>query len=202
MATNLVNGKQYIGQSINNLTERKHRHFLDAKRQTAKDRCCIFYPAIRKYGFESFEWEVLWEGTCPKRLNELEVFFIEFHSSRIFGYNIHRGGSLPWNPPSFEERSDAAKKTWETMRSTPGALEKRKENIREATVFVYTIIKSDGELCVLTGCDELGEFIRKNKIASRHITNNFNLGPISNYKPQVRHNDASGWICKKEQKCI
>ena len=54
MYTNRLNGKRYIGKSIN-IEARKGKH-----RRNAKDgRASYFYNALRRYGEEVFDFEIL-----------------------------------------------------------------------------------------------------------------------------------------------
>lgn len=81
---NLLNGKSYIGQSI----EIEHRF---AKHKCAKDNFYI-HRAIRKYGIKNFSFEILEE--CNKELlDEREKYWIaEINTLIPNGYNMIQGG--------------------------------------------------------------------------------------------------------------
>ena len=82
---NLLNGKVYIGQSI----EIEVRF---AKHKNAKDNFCI-HKAIRKYGIENFSFKIL-EECLEKELDEKEKYWIDKYDSLIpKGYNMIPGGS-------------------------------------------------------------------------------------------------------------
>lgn len=82
-ATCLQTGKCYIGQT-KNFKKRKSQH------ETAKDDY-VFHKAIRKYGKDSFVWEILEE--CPyNQLNEKEIYWIATYDSYNNGYNSTQGG--------------------------------------------------------------------------------------------------------------
>ena len=51
-----------------------------------------FYSAIRKYGEDNFEWEILCSAKDKKALNELETFYITKFDSIKHGYNMVDGG--------------------------------------------------------------------------------------------------------------
>ena len=81
--TNKINGKVYIGQSVD-IGKRWRQHM------TAKDDI-YFHKAIQKYGIENFEWEVI-EQCKKKDLDEREIYWIEYYDSYNKGYNCTKGG--------------------------------------------------------------------------------------------------------------
>lgn len=90
--TNKVNGKIYIGQSID-VIKRYKRHIYQAFNNTKsnKDYKLPFHAAMRKYGKENFTFEILEE--CPReQLNEREQYWISFYDSFKNGYNATIGG--------------------------------------------------------------------------------------------------------------
>lgn len=91
--TNMINGKMYIGQSID--IERRwkeHRNFNNNKEKNKP-----LYNAFKKYGINNFVFEV--ETICnEEELDDLETYYISFyntyvHSENSNGYNITLGGS-------------------------------------------------------------------------------------------------------------
>lgn len=69
LATNKINNKVYIGQTINTLNKRKTNHYAAARNE--KDNL-YFHRAIRKYGENNFDWIVLDKANNQDKLNELE----------------------------------------------------------------------------------------------------------------------------------
>ena len=69
-ATNKINGKVYIGQTINSLEHRKSGHERDA--HCKKKSTVYFHNALLKYGFENFNWEVIKECASQKELDYYE----------------------------------------------------------------------------------------------------------------------------------
>lgn len=90
-ATNKVNGKVYIGQTTKTLKERMNSHKKDSLRMNT-----YFYRAIRKYGWDNFEWEIIDESaTTIEELNRLEQYYIKLYDSfdnKQKGYNTQSGG--------------------------------------------------------------------------------------------------------------
>jgi len=87
--TNLVNGKVYIGQTTKSLEKRKCQHLKKA-RQGAQTH---LYQAIRKYGEENFNFEIICRAFDKETLNELETHYIELYDSIHSGYNMVDGGN-------------------------------------------------------------------------------------------------------------
>lgn len=87
-ATNILNNKCYIGQTINSFRQRIYCHKHNSKKPKL-----YFHRAIRKYGFDNFTWEILCECDSKEELDEMEFHYIkQYHSlSTDNGYNITQG---------------------------------------------------------------------------------------------------------------
>lgn len=89
--TNTVNNKIYIGQTI-----------YEDKRINQHKQCygkCIFHNAIKKYGWDSFKYEVIYRTNeiedsklLENTLNEKEIYYINYYDSYNNGYNMTKGG--------------------------------------------------------------------------------------------------------------
>ena len=92
---NKINNKIYIGQSIN-LEARKYGHKSSAFNKKANDYNSQFHQAVRKYGWDNFDYEVIAtltpEEYTKETLNKLEIFFIKYYDSYHNGYNATEGG--------------------------------------------------------------------------------------------------------------
>lgn len=89
--TNKVNGKIYIGKTKNRPYDRFKGHVSLAN----KGSDLLLHRAIRKYGVESFIFEVIDQSAkSVKEMNDLERSYIYNLKStdRNVGYNITRGG--------------------------------------------------------------------------------------------------------------
>ena len=89
--TNKINGKIYIGQTVNTLNHRWNQHIRETfsiKKRT------YFHNAIAKYGVDAFIVEVIEEVDTVEKMNEREVYWISFYQSndKRYGYNIDAGG--------------------------------------------------------------------------------------------------------------
>ena len=89
--TNLVNGKSYIGQSVN-IQKRFNAHKSVAFNPNDKNYNYPLYRAIRKYGIENFSFDVLEECDISE-LNNKEIYYIsKYNTHGEFGYNQDDGG--------------------------------------------------------------------------------------------------------------
>lgn len=91
--TNKINNKSYIGQSIN-LEGRYASHRRNYKNPNLAIYNTHFYQALRKYGFENFDYTVLEENDnfTLEDLNRLEIDYIAKFDSFYNGYNMNPGG--------------------------------------------------------------------------------------------------------------
>jgi group I intron endonuclease len=92
--TNSLNGKSYIGQSVNPLSERWNDY--KELRNKVKAQKKLYY-ALKKYGPESFIFESI--DTAPNQLilDSLEDMYILKFNTISNGYNILRGGKRGWS---------------------------------------------------------------------------------------------------------
>lgn len=88
-ATNIINNKCYIGQTINELWTRKGCH----KRQSKNPKpTSYFHRAIKKYGWDNFHWEILCECDTREELDEMEYHYIRQYRMIDGVYNVADGG--------------------------------------------------------------------------------------------------------------
>lgn len=95
IATNLFNGRSYVGQTVTSLSRRKEKHFSDA----VTDSVNHFHLALMQYGKNAFEWKVLDEFSGTKEevihaLNVAEEYHILKYRTMLdeYGYNATKGG--------------------------------------------------------------------------------------------------------------
>jgi group I intron endonuclease len=86
-AVNKVTNKCYIGFD-SSWPKRKKAHLHNHKRYNTK-----FHNSIKKYGWDNFEWEVIYQSKDREHcLNIMEPYFIEQYNSLNMGYNMTFGG--------------------------------------------------------------------------------------------------------------
>lgn len=91
--TNLVNGKVYIGKTVQNPTTRKDAHIW----ASSDGSQLVLHRAIRHYGIDNFKFQVIFHVFDADDLNEFERYFIQeaqsyIHNGMNKGYNMTLGG--------------------------------------------------------------------------------------------------------------
>ena len=91
-ATNLINGKVYIGMTTQAKPQHRWAEHLGKARSLVQSKS-YFHHAIAKYGEENFKFEILEEGiTSFEELQQLEIAYIAEYESFGKGYNLTTGG--------------------------------------------------------------------------------------------------------------
>lgn len=92
---NKINGKIYIGQTIKPLNQRISQHKSNSKNKS------VIGNAIKKYGWDNFDAEIIDTATNIEELNRKEIYWIGYYKSLVpNGYNIEIGGK---NAPNGED---------------------------------------------------------------------------------------------------
>lgn len=99
---NIINGKLYVGKTIENYHQRFSKHMSCALEQKLNN---YFYKAVRKHGWENFkkciifQTEILEKSDDNKKIldeiiREKEVYYISLFNTNNedFGYNLTAGG--------------------------------------------------------------------------------------------------------------
>lgn len=99
-ATNKINGKVYIGQTVRSLQERMAEH----TRHTGT----AFDKALNKYGLDAFDVEQIDSATSVDELNQKEIYWIGFYDCVVpNGYNMCEGGG---NTKGFHHSEESKRK--------------------------------------------------------------------------------------------
>lgn len=125
-ATNLVNGKIYIGLTIKTLKVRKIQHISGSRNNSN----LAFHRALRKYGENNFVWETIDSAKTEEELKEKEIYWIAYYNCCVFadnsnGYNLSSGG----DGTSGYKQTDAQKQKNSDIRKKKG-LAKGSKNIK------------------------------------------------------------------------
>lgn len=92
--TNVINGKVYVGQSWDT-----RKRWGDHRDQVGLNSSCYIHRAMRKYGIDSFKFQILAVPDSQEVMDELEEYFIRLFDSTNpkKGYNLRTGGA-GWRP--------------------------------------------------------------------------------------------------------
>lgn len=165
-STNRINGKVYIGFA-SDVTKRKYRHKHYALTKNILNR---FYSAIRKYGWDNFDWEILYQSDDREHcLGEMERFFIEEYRSYIgfddcHGYNMTLGGDgcTGNHKPKTEEHRRKISQRHKGKKLT-------KEHISNAAIArskEYVMLGPNGETVHIKN---MAQFCRENHLNQSHM---------------------------------
>ena len=148
-ATHKETGKVYIGQSLNIYERWKSYKRISNNPNSRKSDKRYFIRAIRKYGFDAFDWEVLKE---TYDLDYWEVFLIKIHKSTNpnFGYNIQPGGQ--YRMFNTESGEIVRKRISESMRNS--------EKVKAGRYRYYV---ERGGLKAHFSSEQYSEYIRKQR---------------------------------------
>jgi len=120
-ATNRIDGKVYIGQTIYTLRTRRMEH-----ERVVGIKTDYFHNALNKYGIENFDWVVLDYAETQEDLDEKEIFyikkfrsFVDFEDSN--GYNLILGNEVS---ESTKKKLSEASKDREVSEETRTKLSK------------------------------------------------------------------------------
>ena len=96
--TNKINNKVYIGQTRQSIEERAQGKGWGYK------KCPHFFSAIKHYGWENFECEILHDGLEREEADTLEKSYISYYRDELnLSYNIEDGGKSKGEHRNSEE---------------------------------------------------------------------------------------------------
>ena len=169
--TNLSNGKLYIGQTIKTWKQRKLA-YNSAIKSNNNQR---IIRALRKYGWEGFNVEIIDRASTIEELNTLEEHYITKYNTVKEGYNTTNGGDNgAWTDVhkqilkdawTDERRAAASERMKEQNKRTKGS---REENISRGVKDYYKEFKKTDEFWEKNAKLQRGakKWKEKNKIAT------------------------------------
>ena len=109
--TNRLNQKKYIGQTID------FRKRMGQHRRGVHPQCRYLFHAIKKYGWESFDPNIIDSADTKKELDALETQYIKKYDTMNsdLGYNLTTGGEgAVYSEESKKRISDLKLAWWDT----------------------------------------------------------------------------------------
>lgn len=118
MITNVLNNKQYIGQTSQPLDKRWAGHIRCAA--SSQHTKMLIARAIRKYGKSNFRIEILTEftETTPQNIvDKVEVRYIDnYNTCKPNGYNLAKGGKTIRHADTYKKKiSKSHKRYWNSL---------------------------------------------------------------------------------------
>ena len=156
---NTKTGLSYIGQTRRGFAVRKRQHLSRLSAAAEDNR---LYRAMREYGEDAFEFEVICHAMAPEFLDDLERYFIAEFDTFANGYNSTDGGAT-LAPEAIAKISRAlkgrdahwARSNWDRRRANgTDKIDMRKhvpagaESVRAKS---YVVQDPNGRLFAITG---------------------------------------------------
>ena len=176
--TNIVNGKTYIGQTVQqNPKMRWYDHCARAKKGVNHPLC----NAINKYGIENFIWEVVDSADTINQLNMLEEQYVAKYDTIKHGYNIRAaGGNKLHNATSIEKMRQKQRDAHARRRVSNGGVEVHSQHKQHES-----------------GWKHSAESRQKRKEWSE-ITNKLKAKPLTEeHKQKVSESGKLAWVKRK-----
>ena len=148
--TNIQNNKVYIGQTIRPVKDRFNRHMNDGLNNIIDTH---FARAIRKYGKESFQIEIIDTAQSQNELNEKERYWIQYYNSVKEGYNetdaISKCGGNTYQSKTEKEMEVIKEKIRQTKIGVknPMARKVKRTNIITGEIDIFDTVISCARAC-------------------------------------------------------
>lgn len=148
--TNIQNNKVYIGQTIRPVQDRFNRHLNNALHNVIDTH---FARAIRKYGKDSFSWEIIDTANTQEELTIKERYWIQYYNSVKEGYNetdaISKCGGNTYQSKTEKEMEVIKEKIRQTKIGIKNPMAKRikRTNIITGEIDIFDTVISCAQAC-------------------------------------------------------
>jgi group I intron endonuclease len=115
--TNQVNGKIYIGQTVQSNPKMRWYSHCDYVRKGKKSH---LYDSMRKYGIENFIWEVIDRAANIEELNQKEQQWLNHYKSVETVYNNREAGGNKLHSTESKIRMQEAQRLAHARRRAEG----------------------------------------------------------------------------------
>lgn len=171
VATNLVNGKKYVGQSKEyEVRKKKHKYYSLPN----KKKYYPFHAAILHYGWENFEWDVPEKNLTLEQSNDLEEIYInKFNSIYPNGYNLKKGGKN-------SQHHESTKKILSEKLKIVGSLVGKKGKDHPNFGTTISQERKDAQSKILSGENGPNSKLTEKKVIEiyKYYLDNINISPI------------------------
>lgn len=158
-ATNKINGKMYIGITCRKLKERIWQHKHESEKLDSPTYNTPFKRAIRKYGIDNFNFEILEENLNQLEASKKEIYYIKKFNTycnyiNSNGYNASSGGEFSCGRPK-DRVVQMDKITGEKIEIYESISQAEKEVCQGIFECIYKINQTAGNSCWLLEKDYL-----------------------------------------------
>lgn len=154
--TNKLNGKIYIGQTIQ--VKNPNRRFRkDSTTYRSYMGSTAFHKALQKYTWDGFETEIVYSAFDQESLNKAEEYFIKFYDCALpKGYNSVTivDGNIEYTQEVRKKISDSRKEYYANLEEKPVAPNKKEHSMINGAAH---------KNCPYCKTDKTLEFFGKNK---------------------------------------
>jgi group I intron endonuclease len=183
-AINIKNGKQYIGYTTRCLDERKKEHLYKSRSNSSNHYYYLFKQAIRKYGIDSFKWEILETCTSVEECCIKEIYYIDkYKTISPNGYNLTIGGNGGIQSKETKLKiSESVKKYWQINKEKNSLVSASKETRKEWAKKSWQTKKKKGYISPAYSHKEESKLkmsLTKNKNNKIEWTNEYTLETIN-----------------------
>jgi group I intron endonuclease len=193
-ATNLVNQKKYIGQSID-IQRRLKEHQFEPFKNSSHAYNHVFYQAIRKYGIENFSFEIV-EECDTRELDNRERYWIKYYNTYIGwencqGYNMTIGGA---GAKKFDPNEIV--KLWEEGNTVDEIINILNSSYTTVTKYLHqnnlAYVSINDRTSLIAPCRSVLQYSLKGELLNTYDTISDAIKEIRKYYPKA----AVGNICK------
>ena len=115
--TNMINGKVYIGQTVqDNPKMRWYGHTACAR----KGKKSHLYDSMRKHGADNFVWQIIDRAENIDQLNSKEKYWLDFYRAESDVYNAREAGNNKLHSMASIERMCESQKQAHARRRAEG----------------------------------------------------------------------------------
>lgn len=196
-ATNIIDGKSYIGQTTNSLKHRVNQHIRETNYKKRKNT--YFHNALNYYGVENFTFIIIDIAESVDDLNRKEEYWIKFYNStnKQCGYNLDSGGKNCSKSESTKAKIGRKKKeNWEDE----NLRYKMQKGLEKATQVWKSICPREIGTIICKNCNkqiELSLWESKiRKFCSNQCANSFNIKKATTEASVVNHNRCVERYCE------
>ncbi len=162
LITNLINGKQYVGQTISSISKRWRYH------QYSNSGCVALSNSIKKHGKENFKIEAIFHASSLEELSKKESEFIsKLGTLHPTGYNLTSGGERPVYSKESRDKMSKSHIGKVISKETKKKMSESHMGQKKPDGFSETMSKIKDSIKIKIFCDQTGTVYESISLASK-----------------------------------